>query len=141
LALLSFFPKVEADILRCIREQDLFRDEAERLVLSFDHGDIGAALCRHWGLPESICYLIEHHHADHAKRLDPANVEKLDLAAGVLQVAQAVTCALDLSFQNDLKVEPFSDQVWTGLYRNEAQIEADLRSICTQYDLMSNLIS
>jgi len=35
---------------------------AEKKILGFDHQVLGAALCRHWNLPEWLQETIEHHH-------------------------------------------------------------------------------
>jgi len=37
--------------------------EAERLAFGTDHAEVGAALCRHWGLPDRIAHAVQHHHA------------------------------------------------------------------------------
>jgi diguanylate cyclase (GGDEF)-like protein len=34
----------------------------ERQVFGFDHQEVGAELLRRWGLPESVCLAIRHHH-------------------------------------------------------------------------------
>ena len=35
---------------------------AERELIDIDHGAVGAMICRHWQLPETMCEAIEHHH-------------------------------------------------------------------------------
>lgn len=40
--------------------------QAERQVLGFDHAEVGAALARHWGLPEILVSCIGFHHELHS---------------------------------------------------------------------------
>lgn len=44
------------------REKGLAYLEAEREVLGTDHAEVGAAVARHWGLPEPLVDAIERHH-------------------------------------------------------------------------------
>jgi putative nucleotidyltransferase with HDIG domain len=36
--------------------------ESERLVLGFDHGEVGGMIMRYWGFPESLAKAVERHH-------------------------------------------------------------------------------
>lgn len=43
-------------------EKDITHDEAERVLLDLDHGEIGGALLRRWNLPASIVEAVTWHH-------------------------------------------------------------------------------
>jgi putative nucleotidyltransferase with HDIG domain len=45
--------------------------EVEREVFGFSHAELGAAVVRQWGLPESLVLIIRHHH-------EPAKLAELD---------------------------------------------------------------
>ncbi len=63
--------------------------EAERELLGYDHTGIGAALGRHWNLPEPIIQAIEHHHA-------AETCNELSETARVAAVANALTYSAGL---------------------------------------------
>lgn len=55
---------------QCIAESEaneLPLDAIERDVIGFDHAMAGAALLRHWGLPDPLVAAVEHHHRDPAQ--------------------------------------------------------------------------
>lgn len=55
-------PEVIARAVWVARSQHLPVWYAEQQVLGFDHGHVGAALLRRWGLPEGVALAVEHHH-------------------------------------------------------------------------------
>lgn len=63
------------DLLEYVRElaveEGIAFDEAERMVLGFDHTEVGAHLALSWNLPESLTLAIRHHHNPSA--CEPAN--------------------------------------------------------------------
>mgnify|MGYP001825886387 CR=1 FL=1 len=58
--------KEAPNALRAIDEGDWETPEAlvaeERSVCGITHGELGAAACEKWRLPEQISYVVEHHH-------------------------------------------------------------------------------
>lgn len=62
--------------------------EAECLVLTLSHGELGALVATHWGMPEEIVRTIHHHHdlagAPEVARADVALVQLADAAAKVV---------------------------------------------------------
>jgi HD-like signal output (HDOD) protein len=44
-------------------------DQAERLILGFDHARVGAALLQNWRLPDALVFAVENHHQP-SKELD-----------------------------------------------------------------------
>lgn len=46
-----------------VENEGIARSDAERLVLGFDHADLGAELMRKWRLPDSLVHAVQHHHA------------------------------------------------------------------------------
>jgi len=59
-------PRLEQGVVQEIRDlaarERLTYVDAERRVLGTDHAQVGAALARHWGLPELAAKAIERHH-------------------------------------------------------------------------------
>jgi HD-like signal output (HDOD) protein len=64
------------------------RWQAETEVLSITHGELGALIAAHWGLPEEICGAVRHHHdprnAPESLRRDAALVRLADAAAKIV---------------------------------------------------------
>jgi putative nucleotidyltransferase with HDIG domain len=59
--------------------------EAEHVVLSLSHGELGALVAAHWGMPEAIVRAVHHHHdlesAPEEARVDAALVQLADSTA------------------------------------------------------------
>jgi len=55
-------PESQADIRRCITQEQVSRAEAERVILGTDHSEVGATLLQVWHLPEEIVEAVAHHH-------------------------------------------------------------------------------
>jgi putative nucleotidyltransferase with HDIG domain len=77
-------------ILDLAAEQRLTFVAAERELLGCDHTEVGAALCRHWGLPDDITLAIEHHHDE--TLVDPTPTMDAVMVANV--VAKCVGAGL-----------------------------------------------
>lgn len=60
--LTSVLPEAAATAVSLARSERLPVWAAETRVLGFDHGAVGAALLRSWGLPESVIDAVEFHH-------------------------------------------------------------------------------
>ena len=71
-------------------------EKAEQSCFGVDHAMIGGWIGQHWGLPDSICLAITHHHA-------PDSVCDSAMVA-LLHVAEVMTNALDLGGGQDNRV-------------------------------------
>ena len=60
--LYSMYPQTMQDLERIARVNKLPLHEMEREFFGHDHASLGAALMRRWGLPESLCGMVEEHH-------------------------------------------------------------------------------
>ena len=60
----------------------------EREVIGFDHGVVGAALARKWGLPNSLQECIEFHHEPQRAREYPLDVAIVHIANSVAVLAE-----------------------------------------------------
>ena len=61
-ALSSIVPQEISRVVTNSRGRRMQLWQAEREFLSFDHGHVGGALLRRWGLPETVSAAVEHHH-------------------------------------------------------------------------------
>ena len=62
MVLTSVVPEAAAEAVSIARSRHLPVWQAEVLVLGFHHGEVGGALLRSWGLPESVVDAVAFHH-------------------------------------------------------------------------------
>ncbi len=62
MVLTSVVPEAAAEAVSIARSRHLPVWQAEELVLGFHHGQVGGALLRSWGLPESVVDAVAFHH-------------------------------------------------------------------------------
>ena len=112
LALMATYPVEYAEV-QAIREAGpILTVEAEGQVFGFNHSVIGAALCRHWHLPESIAVAIAAHHLVGGTADSSQGNGEFATYAEVIHLADAI--AIGLNFESDefAVVPPVSDAAW-----------------------------
>ena len=126
IALLWLHPKDMAAVLAACRDNGLPLDVAEREVFGVDHCAIGAALARHWNLPEALVESIASHE-------QPANAEAGSLA-DIVHVANAIIHDYGLPAIEVITVSAVSDLAMNRLgignaelRRVVARLDADLK--------------
>lgn len=110
-------PAEFAETLSRRQQQDCLLVDAERAVLGFDHTQIGAALCRHWHIPEAIADAVERHHQVHQ-----ASASASADMADVVHVADAMAHALDLADDPDALVPSLDAGAWRRLALDETAL-------------------
>ena len=110
LALAAFYPNHASAALALARQHDLPAQQAEQTVLGIAHPQVGALLAAHWRLPPPIVRAIAHHHAP-----EPASPGQRLSLSGLVQVADAVAHALDLSADPHEAVPTIAAAVWQAL--------------------------
>lgn len=133
LVIVTRFPKEYEAVLAYRAKHDSYLLEAERAVLGVDHVMAGHALARHWNFSEVLQAAIAGHHA-------PDAPEGPSLAA-IIQVADAITHALDLSGVEDDLVPPLSLQAWKSLGMDEKTCMQVLRQTMLQFAGASLLLA
>lgn len=83
LALYVTLPEKSAEILTITGGDEWILAQTEAEVLGFSHMDVGAALMRHWQLPENLVSVAENHHNPLAE-----NEAAMDVA--LVHIAQAI---------------------------------------------------
>lgn len=90
-------------------EQDLTHDEAERVLLELDHGEIGGLFLRRWNLPKSIVEAVTWHHQP-----GRASAESRPLVQAV-HLSEFVCTCLGVGDGGDGFVKGFSESAWHDL--------------------------
>lgn len=92
------------------RADDIDLREAETQLLGRRHDDVGAAVARHWQLPDAIVSAIALHHAPGA-----ASAPGVIPLEALIHVADAITHALDLVGDPAEAVPLVSDHAWCSI--------------------------
>lgn len=100
--------------------------DAERTVLGLDHATVGHALTKQWKFPEPIQQSVACHHA-------PACAGLPDLAT-VVQAANAIAHALDLSQDPNDQVPAIAAGLWQKLGLSDADLLAVFQDTEKQLD-------
>lgn len=87
LAMLTRIPAEYRDILLISQGRDELLCTAEKEVLGFTHCDVGYALARNWGLPDTLCEVIRHHH-------EPQDCTEYPLEASIVHLANVIADGL-----------------------------------------------
>ena len=102
--ILGRYMKADARVILGLSRMKAFTFvEAERELLGCDHTEAGAALARHWGLPDEIVRAIESHHEDPIADPSPT----LDAVVVANLVAKSVNAGLGAEGLN-LKIDQAS---------------------------------
>lgn len=95
----------------------------EERQLGFHHGQVGAALARHWGLPDSAVAGAEWHH-------DPMRPEGEERAvAAIVHLADWMINHLGVGNARDGYIERFDDQAWQDIGLDLARFPEMLRAL------------
>lgn len=132
LAIASNFPAAFAETLAHQRAHDCPAFEAEQAVLGTDHGVVGGMIAEHWRFTPGIVDAIVRHHRP-AQTLPGSAPSMIDL----VNVADNMAHALDLSHLDNDMVPPISMDAWLRLALDEAtcreifqRVEAQHESVC-----------
>lgn len=116
-------PKLARQALAGAEPSDDGLYQAEKQVLGFTHGDVGAALFKAWGLPDSLQAATRFHH-------EPSAANDFEFEAAIVHLANSAANAVEPG-RNILACRPERDpEAWrrTGLSEdalNEAVPEAE----------------
>jgi putative nucleotidyltransferase with HDIG domain len=140
LALMSTYPELYKEAQQLAICDSLFMYEAEAQVFGFDHANIGAALCRHWNLPESIVHAIECHHLIGQTQDQQPPFSNADLEAGVIHISDAIAHGLNLENDANALVPPIADSIWNRLAGQQDALISSLAEIDKLYQELVVLI-
>ena len=90
-----------------VAREPLFVTEKDQL--GFHHGEIGAALLLHWGLPEPVIQGAEWHHDPGCAPTEARSV------AGIIHVTDWLLHHLGIGDGKDGVIERFDDQTWSDM--------------------------
>ena len=95
-------------LMQSLDDEELF--EAEREIMGFDHAQLGAALVKHLGLPESLQTCIAFHH-------EPTKAEDYKIEVALVHIANSIACLIEIKSNSLADAPPIDPSAWevTGL--------------------------
>jgi len=110
--------EAEQEILRLVRERQIYIREAEREIIDTDHAEIGGWLSKSWYLPEKLSEPIACHH-------DVAKSQNHRIKTSVVHVADILVKASGFGNSGDRYVPEIQQAAWDTLKLDQG-IMADL---------------
>jgi len=110
--------EAEKEILKLVRERQIYTMEAEMEIINTDHAEVGGWLAKCWFLPDKLGEPITFHH-------DVAASKNHRIKTAVVHIADALICASGFSNSGESFVPPIQRIAWDTLKLNE-QILAEL---------------
>lgn len=104
--------------------------EAERDVFNTDHAEVGAALCRHWNLPDRIANAVEYHHTP------PVEGDKHDVLTDIVHAGDIIALWSGISIGVDGLQYEVAGHVKRGLRLSRRTAE---RAIATMWADVRNI--
>lgn len=104
--------EAEIEILRLVRERQIYIQEAEREVIDTDHSEVGGWLAKSWFLPDKLSEPIAFHH-DVAKSINHR------IKTSVVHIADVLIKASGFGNSGDGYVQKIQQVAWDTLKLNE----------------------
>ncbi len=117
MVLVQAIPKTYRALLQTLKTQRCYLWQAERSLLGYHHGEIGAVIARKWNLPIAYCEAIERHH-------EPDITLTNGELASVLALSDALSHYTDPSERERRTIQPLHKALWEPLGLDESAIRA-----------------
>ena len=122
-------------VLRNVMEtRDLAFSEAERLVLGYDHADVGGRIAQKWYLPQRLAQAIAQHH-------EPVQNGQVAPLAALAHLANAVCLLAGIGIGADGLHARLSTQAMHTLQLTESQVETVLARLVDEFQRLQTLFS
>lgn len=127
LIILENLPKESKEVMNRLNEIGGIMWQIEREVIGFDHGEVGAALARHWDLPLSLEEIIGNHH-------NPGRSKRYPLETTIIHLADIIAKAMELGSSGDIHVPPLDEKSWDQLQLPTGVFSAIWGQVETQFN-------
>jgi len=126
---LLIYLKLPKGFVEVVMEEKVSPDtpstQIERDIIGFDHGEVGLALCKSWGLPQSLSHSIGYHHAPNESR-------DFSLEASIVHVANIMAHALEMGEEENFQ-QSANMEAWELLNLSESTIKKTLHEAVLQF--------
>jgi len=101
-------PHLSYEVLELIKANpELDINQTEEIAFGYDHAELGAALLKEWGLPDSLVDPVKYHH-------EPNLAKRFATEASVLHLANIVANEIEPLYENNESLI-LDEKVWTIL--------------------------
>lgn len=115
--ILNYYVKNEYNnIIEMVERENISFLEAERLILGFDHAQIGGKVAEKWNFPKDLVEAIEYHHTPERAK------ENLELVS-IVHIADVITMMMGVGLGVDGMAYEFSQIALDRLGIDEVEIE------------------
>lgn len=118
--------KARALIEECKRTGELLF-HAEKLMLDFDHTDVGCELLKRWNLPANIQEMVTYHHR-------PGEARSYPVETAIIHVADIIVHALQFGNNGERFVPALDDRAWTLIQLQPSSIPQIIGQMERQFD-------
>lgn len=115
--ILNYYVKNEYNnIIEMVETENISFLEAEKIILGFDHAQVGGKVAEKWNFPKELVEAIEYHHTPEKTK------ENLDLVS-IVHIADAITMMMGVGLGVDGMAYEFSQIALDRLGIDEVEIE------------------
>lgn len=109
-------PDLMSEAIKIAKDRGIPTHEAERLVLGFDHAEVGAELMKAWQLPESHQMVARYHH-------NYKHTTEFHLEVSIVYLANEISHVAETGLVNKESLVDIDPQVWklTGITMKEVE--------------------
>lgn len=133
LVLYQSVPELAREAINSARFGHEVLHEAEKRLIGFDHGEVGAALIQSWRLPESLAVVARYHHA-------PSSAPQPAIDVNIVHIADVLVSSVPFGHNGDQHVPPLDSQAWQSLNLETSAIESLLANVSDQLDTLAVLM-
>ena len=133
LVLYQSVPELAREAINSARFGHEVLHEAEKRLIGFDHGEVGAALIQSWRLPESLAVVARYHHA-------PSSTPQPAIDVNIVHIADVLVSSVPFGHNGDQHVPPLDSQAWQSLNLETSAIESLLANVSDQLDTLAVLM-
>jgi HD-like signal output (HDOD) protein len=126
LVMLENRPNLVNKALDVHKETGKFLFLSEKDSWGLDHAAVGAALVEHWKLPASLAEMVRYHH-------DPLDAPNLVYECCIINVADAITKAMEFGSSGDCFVPPIEPAIWNKINLSPQDLDVLLDRVETQF--------
>lgn len=133
LVLYQSVPELAREAINSARFGHEVLHEAEKRIIGFDHGEVGAILIQNWRLPDSLAQVARYHH-------QPANAEQDAMEVAIVHIADVLVSSVPFGHNGDQHVPPLDQQAWQLLNLKPEAMPAILTEVNRQLDDLAMLM-
>ena len=127
LILYQSLPELAREAINNAKSGNGTLSETERLVMGFDHSEVGQALVKAWRLPDSLEAVVSYHHK-------PSQAKQFENEVAIIHIADIMVSSAELGHSGDRHVPPLDPKAWEQLDIEPQILPKILQQVTEQLD-------